>query len=81
VKKVDPEYTAAAKQAGISGSVRLRFYVNQNGFPERIRVIRGLGYGLNQNAIQALSHWRFRPAMRGGQPEVSEAETDVQFEP
>ena len=38
------------------------------GQPEGVRVLRSLGLGLDQKAVEAVRQWRFHPAMRGGQP-------------
>jgi len=39
-----------------------------NGSVQVIRVVRGLGYGLDQNAMIAAANIRFKPAMQSGQP-------------
>ena len=43
------------------------------------RVLRGLGAGLDQNAIVALRQWRFRPGTRAGTPVAMDAEIDIEF--
>lgn len=77
--QIAPIYTEAARQANASGSVRIALFVTPAGFPRDIRVIRGLPYGLNRNAIEAVSHWHFRPAMQNGQPIQAETEVEVVF--
>jgi protein TonB len=43
------------------------------------RVARGLGFGLDQNALVALRQWRFRPGTRGGTPVAMDVEVEVEF--
>jgi len=43
------------------------------------RVVKGLGGGLDQNALVALRQWRFRPGRRNGTPAAMDAEVDVEF--
>jgi protein TonB len=78
---VDPQYTESARRAHVAGSVRLAFFITPNGFPRQIRVVKGLGYGLNQKAIDALSHWRFQTTLKNGKPVTAEVQADVQFRP
>ena len=69
--KVPPEYTQDARQARIEGNVLLRATISTAGRAENIRVIRGLGHGLDEKAIECLRAWRFQPAHRRGEfPEI-----------
>jgi periplasmic protein TonB len=57
-------YPAEAERAGIEGSVRLRVALDQRGRVSSVRVLRGLGYGLDQAAMDALKHrCKFTPAI------------------
>jgi TonB family protein len=62
IHKVDPAYSDIAAQARISGTVLLSLTVSPEGLPTDIRVVRSLGYGLDEKAIEALRLWRFEPA-------------------
>ena len=64
----DPIYSEDARKAQYEGTVVLEAIVRKDGFVEIFRVVRGLGLGLDENAMEALSEWRFSPAMRNGQP-------------
>jgi protein TonB len=66
--RVQPEYNSIARSAGISGTVLLEAIVRKTGQIEIVRVIRPLGYGLEENAADALSQWVFEPGSRNGQP-------------
>jgi TonB family protein len=66
--RVDPEYSDVARFAKVTGTVLLEAIVTKTGGIEIQRVIRPLGYGLEENAAEALSQWVFEPATRMGQP-------------
>jgi periplasmic protein TonB len=43
------------------------------------RVVRGLGLGLDENAIEAVSQWQFKPGTRDGQPVKVAATIEVNY--
>ena len=63
-----PEYTPEAKQLKIQGDVVLEVRFSADGRVHVIRVVRGLGHGLDQQAIRAAEQTRFKPATRDGKP-------------
>jgi protein TonB len=44
-----------------------------------VRVLRGLGLGLDEKALEAVKQWRFRPGYRDGRPVVAPATIEVNF--
>jgi TonB family protein len=70
VKEVKPGYTRAAMDAKIQGSVWLSCVVDANGDIAEVTVTKSLDaeYGLDQAAIDAATHWKFRPARKDGEP-------------
>src|SRR5215472_1828958 len=78
-QKVDPQYTDAARAAGIQGKVTLQATIDVDGTPHVARVVRSLGFGLDENAIAALEQWRFRPAQKGGSPVETTLNIQVNF--
>jgi TonB family protein len=60
--KVDPEYSEEALKAKWQGTVVLALVVDEKGRPQQIRVVKALGLGLDQKAIEAVEKWRFEPA-------------------
>jgi TonB family protein len=74
-----PLYSDQARQRGIEGVVAVGVRVEANGRVSALHVIRGLGSGLDQNAIVACRQWRFRPGTRAGTPVAMDAEVDVEF--
>lgn len=54
--------TEEARKAGITGYVIVQYGVTPEGKPDNIRIVRGLGYGLDERALQAVQQLRFEPA-------------------
>jgi len=64
-----PTYSDRAKDAKVQGTIVLSVLVSEDGRAGAIAVVKGLGFGLTQNAIEAVSGWRFKPAStRDGEP-------------
>lgn len=66
--KVDAEYSEEARKAKYSGTVVLQAVVDATGTARDIRVVRSLGLGLDENAVEAVKKWKFRPGYRNGKP-------------
>lgn len=77
--EVKPEYTEDARRRSIEGEVVLEIVVRSDGSVGNIRVIRGLGAGLDQRATEAVRQWRFSPARRQGAPVDVMVEVAVEF--
>jgi periplasmic protein TonB len=75
----DPEYTEEARNAKAQGTCILWLIVDDQGNPRDIRVVRGLGYGLDARAIAAVKQWKFHPAMKDGQPVNVQISVEVGF--
>jgi TonB family protein len=79
IHQSQPEYSAEARNAQLEGSVALSLVVSANGHPSDIRVRKSVGMGLDENAVAAVSAWRFKPAMKGYQPVAVESTIEVSF--
>ena len=79
IYKVDPTYSEEARKAKYQGTVVLSAIVRKDGTIEILKVVRGLGLGLDENAIQALRQWKFRPGMRNGAPVDVALNIEVNF--
>lgn len=79
LSKVEPEYSEEARKAKFQGTVVLAVVVDEKGNPRDVRVIRPLGLGLDQKAIEAVEKWRFRPGMKDGKPVAVSAQIEVNF--
>ena len=77
--KVEPEYTDDARLAMYSGSALLTIEIGVDGLPQNIKVIRSLGFGLDQKAVEAITKWKFKPGTLGGQPVAVVAQVEVNF--
>jgi TonB family protein len=68
LNKPRPRYSDEARRLQIEGEVLIEMLFGASGRTRVLRVIRGLGHGLDENAIAAAGDIRFRPALRGGAP-------------
>ncbi len=79
VSTPDPQYTEEARLAKTQGKCILWLIVDETGHPRNIRVVRGLGNGLDAKAIEAVQQWRFQPAMKDGKPVNVQISVEVGF--
>ncbi len=79
IHSVQPQFTNQARQARHQGVVTIQLIVDSNGNPENIRVIRPLGMGLDEKAIEAVSQYKFRPAIYQGHPVPVRLVVEVDF--
>ncbi len=79
VSTPDPEYTEEARNAKTQGTCILWLIVDDHGNPRDIRVVRGLGFGLDAKAIEAVKQWRFQPAQKDGHPVNVQISVEVGF--
>jgi len=77
--KREPEYSEVARIAKYQGTVTLYVEVGPDGIAHNIRVLNGLGLGLDEKAIDAVSQWQFRPGMKDGVPVTVAASIEVNF--
>lgn len=79
IYRVEPIYSEEARKAKYQGVVVLQAIVRKDGNIEILKVVRGLGLGLDENAIAALKQWKFRPATRNGVPVDVALNIEVNF--
>jgi len=72
-------YTDEARRREIEGVVTVQAEFDINGGFKILRIVKGLGYGLDENALAALKYWRFTPAYRNGARVSVIAHIDVMF--
>ena len=75
----EPEYTDEARQAHIQGTVVLDVIIRADGIGKVNKVVRGLGYGLDQKAIEAFEKWRFTPGTVDGKPVSVQLQIVINF--
>jgi TonB family protein len=79
IHQVQPEFTDEARQAKLEGSVEIQLIVDSNGNPENIQIVRHLGMGLDQKAIDAVRQYKFHPATYQGHPVPVRLDVEVSF--
>jgi periplasmic protein TonB len=79
LREVKADYTDDARRRGISGDVVLEIVVLRNGSVGEVKVVRGLGAGLDERAVRAVRQWQFDPARRFGTAVDVLVEVAVEF--
>jgi len=80
VVQPDPEFSEEARKAKFQGEVLVNLIVDASGRPQRVRVIRPVGMGLDEKALEAVRQYRFKPAMENGKPVAVELNVAVNFQ-
>ncbi len=75
----EPEFSEQARAAGYEGVCTLKLIVGTDGVPRNIRVLNKIGMGLDEKAVEAVSSWRFDPALKDGKPVAVEIAVEVDF--
>jgi TonB family protein len=78
--KPKPSYTSEARTLRLEGEVLLEVVFGASGKIQVVRVVRGLGHGLDESAIRAAEQIRYKPATRGGAPIDSSATLHIIFQ-
>ncbi len=75
----EPEYSEEARRAKHQGTVVLWLVVGPDGRPRDLRVLRSLGLGLDEKAMDAVRQWKFEPARKNGTPVSVRINVEVDF--
>jgi len=76
----DPEFSEEARKAKFQGEVLVNLIVDATGRPTRVRVIRPVGMGLDEKALEAVRQYKFKPARKGAQAVAVELNVAVNFQ-
>ena len=81
ISEVKPKYTAEALQARIAGTVVMTAVVRTDGTPGDIEITQSLDakYGLDKQAVDGLSQWRFEPGRKDGKPVPVRVTIEMRF--
>ena len=79
-KKPEAEITPEARNAHIRGTVQAMMVVDTAGMPSRIVLRNPLGWGLDQQVADTLTHYRFKPGTLNGQPVATEVIINEEFQ-
>jgi TonB family protein len=77
---VEPQYSEQARDAKFSGSVLVALIIDANGLPQNVHVVRGIGMGLDEKAIEAVKRYTFHPARLNGRPVPVVMNIEVNFQ-
>jgi len=80
VYSVEPEFSEEARKAKFSGDVQVYLWVDEQGLPSHVRIIRGVGMGLDEKALEAVRQYKFKPAMQNGKPVKVDLYINVNFQ-
>ena len=80
IYKVEPEFSEEARKAKFMGVVTVTLIVNTQGLPQDVHVIRGVGMGLDDKAVEAVRQYKFKPAMENGHPVPVRVNVEVNFQ-
>lgn len=80
LSKPTPIYTEEARSKRIEGEVLLEVVFEASGKLRVVKIVRGLGHGLDDAAVHAAEQIRFKPALRDGQPSDSTAVVHIIFQ-
>lgn len=76
----EPEFSEEARKAKFSGNVQVYLIVDEQGNPSHVRVVRGVGMGLDEKAIEAVRQYKFKPATQNGKPVKVDLYIEVNFQ-
>jgi protein TonB len=79
IRKIQPTYPAAAKQARVQGKVDLQVVISVEGIPVDISVMSSPSDDLSQSALDAVRQWRYRPTLLNGAPVEVVTEVGVNY--
>ena len=80
LKAPDPSFTLQARNRAINGDVLVYLVVDTQGKPTNVRILKPLGFGLDELAVDAVSQYKFEPAERNGVPVPAEMKVEVNFQ-
>src|SRR5580700_381812 len=79
ISKVEPEYSEEARKAKFQGVVVLQIVVDAKGNAVNAKVMKSLGLGLDEKAMEAVKQWKFTPGYKDGKPVAVAATVEVNF--
>jgi TonB family protein len=79
LSKLDPEYTDEARAALLEGAEVVTVEIGTDGLAHNAQVLQGLGLGLDENGLDAISQWRFQPGIKDGRPVTVMATIEINW--
>lgn len=79
IHSIEPKFSDEATRSNIGGVCIVTLIVDAHGMPQNVRVTQKLGYGLDEKAIEAVNHFRFKPAVKDGEPVEVKVSIEINF--
>jgi TonB family protein len=77
--KIEPSYSIEARAAKVQGTVILSVVIGTDGAASDVQLRKGVGYGLDEQAVNAIAQWTFKPGTRDGMAVPVQASIEVNF--
>ena len=77
--KIEPSYSVEARAAKVQGTVVLYVVIGTDGKAYDVQLRKGVGYGLDEQALDAITQWTFKPGTRDGMAVPVQATIEVNF--
>ena len=75
----EPSYSIEARMAGLQGTVVAWVVIGTDGLIHDVQILHPLGLGLDEQAVEAINQWRFKPGTKNGTPVKVAATIEVNF--
>jgi TonB family protein len=79
IYKPEPPYTERARRRKIEGTSVLWAIIGADGAVQDVTIEKSLDQGLDQNAVDTIKTWEFKPAMKAGKPVACRVVVEVSF--
>lgn len=80
IYRVEPEFSDEARRAKYQGTVLLRVIIGVDGKIHDVQVVRSLGMGLDEKAVEAARQWRFEPGQKDGKAVPVDVTMEIRFQ-
>jgi TonB family protein len=79
LKFKEAEYSDEARRSRVQGTCVVSLIVDAQGLPQQVHIVRGIGSGLDEKALDAINHYRFKPGLAKGRPVPVLISVEVSF--
>lgn len=79
IHSVNPQFTDQSRENHVSGTVLIGLIVDEDGNPQEVQVKKGIEKDLDQNAVDAVKQWRFKPGSKDAKPVRVRISIAIQF--
>jgi protein TonB len=79
LRKTTPDYPSSAKKLQKEGNVLLRVTIDERGRPVDVEIVKGAGFGFDEEAVKAVRSSTFVPAQKGGKPIACKVLLPIRF--